>query len=189
MSGRHTYTLNNLENDPLNDPLNARVQASLNGSLDELPDTFENWPAERVKEAVAGVMRSDKAAQDRLETQKNGDAFVAGHPEFIDNTANAHLLLNQVNTMFGEGLHTVDHFEQAYEYLRTKTNFLKLDKTVIAAQEKQAAKQRYEQERARSVTPTEQDLYNLPLEDLKRLDAVDNQRRMQLAGERGGNGF
>jgi len=131
--------------------------------------------------------------QDRLETQKNGDAFIAVHPEVMDNTANARLLLNQMNTMFGEGLHTLDHFEQAYEYLRTKTDFLKLDRNVLAAQQRQAANQRYAQARAaeaaRITNLSEAALEALPLEEIRRLDAIERQRQMQEAGERGGNGF
>ncbi len=175
------YTSNPAEEDPLN----VRVTSSLNGTFDELPDTFENWSAPQVKEAVQGLQREDQVAHDRLETQKNGDAFVAGHPEFIDNTANAHLLFNQMNTMFGEGLHTLDHFEKAYEYLRTKTNFLKLNQAELAKQQKVAAKQRFDAAQ-KPVTPSQQDLYNMPLEDLRRLDAIAEQSRLQREGETGG---
>lgn len=168
------------------DPFNIRIRGFLD---DNMPEGPENAPAEEVKRWAEHFQREDKAAQDRVENQKIADAFVAGHEEWVDNKANAELLLNQMNTMFGKGLHPLEHFEAAYDYLRTNTNFLKLDQKELEKQRKAADKQRYDAERARSVTPSEQELYELPLEDLRRLDAMENQSRLQAAGERGGNGW
>jgi|SRR5579864_2349337 len=157
------------------------------------PDNPENLTAEQIRAAHTLALREDKANQDRLETQKNADAFVAEHPEWIDNQANSQLLVNQAKTMFGDGLLTVDNFESAYRYLREHTNFLALNKTVLAAQQKQASKQRYAAQRAAEANHitnlSEAQLEALPLEEIRRLDAIERQKQMQLAGERGGNGF
>jgi hypothetical protein len=178
-----------LHNSADEDPLNVRVNASLNGSLDELPDTADFWTKDRWKEAALAAEREDRATQDRLENKKTADGFVASHPEYVDNNVNGKLLLNQMNTMFGPGLHTPDQHEAAYEYLCNNTDFLKLDPKELEKQRKAADKQRYEVERARSVGLSEQELYSMPLDDLRRLDAIENQKRLQLAGERGGNGW
>ena len=63
--------------------------------------------AEQVKAAYNEALRADQAVQDTLENQKNGDAFLAGHPEFVDTIPNAKLLTNQMDTMYGKGLHTI----------------------------------------------------------------------------------
>lgn len=167
-----------------NDPLNLRL---IGGNLDELP-LHERLTAEEIKAAALLAQREDQATQDRIETQKNGDAFIAGTPAFIDNTANAHLLLNQARTMFGDGVITVSQFQSAYESLRTRTKFLKLDPKELAKEQQAAAKQRFDAAQ-NPTTPSEQDLYDMPLEDLRRLDAVENHNRMQVAGERDGNGW
>lgn len=158
------------------------------------PESEPQLTAEQVKAAYEAAVREDRAAQDRLETQANGDAFIAVHPEFMDTVPNAQLLVNQARTMFGkEGLITVEMFEQAYQYLRVNTDFLKLDRNVLAAQQKQAAKQRYAQARAaetrRITNLSEAEVEALPLEEILRLDAMERQQQMQAAGERGGNGF
>src|SRR5260370_42552490 len=77
------------------DPFNNRVLAFLNDDASELEEA-EKLTAEQIKAAALLAQREDQAAQDRLATQQNADAFVAGHPEFIDNTANGQLLFNQV---------------------------------------------------------------------------------------------
>jgi len=156
----------------------------------ESTDNEPELSAEQVKAAYNAAVREDQAAQDKLETQKNADAFIEVHKEFIDNTANAHLLLNQMNTMFGEGLHTIEHFEQAYEYLRTKTNFLKLDAKEVEKQRSAAARQRYADARAveanRITNLSEAELEALPLEEIRRLDAVERQKQMRRIAEEGG---
>ena len=188
----YSYIANRADEDQFNIKTRAFIgDPDALGHLD--PNDPDNLTAEQIKAAHAAALREDQAQKDRLETQANGDAFIAEHPEFVDTVANAQLLVNQMNTMFGEGLHTVDHFEQAYEHLRTKTNFLKLDNAVLAAQQRQAAKQRYAQARAASAARitnlSEAELENMSLDEIRRLDAIERQRQMQEAGERGGNGF
>ena len=157
--------------------------------MDGLGPVRPQLTAEEVKVAYQDAVREDQAQKDRLETQKNGDAFIAGHPEFLDTTPNAQLLLNQMNTMFGKGFHPISHFEQAYNYLRTNTDFLALDKTVVASQQKQAAKQRYQAEQERIVETTfdeSADYSTLSLDELKQRANDEIRNQMQRRGEEGG---
>jgi hypothetical protein len=176
------YTRNT---DSQEDPFNTRVRAFRDDSVDTLPDTFENWPKERVKEAVEGMLRADQRQQDLIATKDNADVFLAAHPEFLDTTANGQLMNHELKRMFGDCLHTFDQYEAAYESLRA-SNFLALNKAEVEKQRKAAAKARVEVERARSVEPSLDELWAMPLEDLRRLDAVENQQRMQRRGEEGG---
>jgi hypothetical protein len=154
------------------------------------PESEPELTAEQVKAAYEAAVREDKSHQDRLETQKNSDAFVVQHPEFVDNEANGQLLVNQARTMFGNGLITIEMYESAYQYLRENTNFLRLNKVVLAAQEKQAAKQRYTNARAaeaaRITNLSEAELEAMPLDEIRHLDAIERQRQMQRIGEEGG---
>jgi hypothetical protein len=171
--------------------------------LRHLPQhNLDNEPeltAEQVKLAYEEALRADQAHQDAIGSQKNGDAFVAAHPEFVDCRQNALLLLNQMNTMFGEGLHTLEHFEKAFEYLRTKTGFLKLNQAELAKQQRADAKQRYEQELALSTNDAwkhelhelppsrQQELETMPLQDLRILAETEHRKNFRLAAERGGS--
>jgi hypothetical protein len=167
------------------DPFDARVRAFKDDSFDTLEDNPENWPKEKVKAAAEMFQRADQSQQDLIATGLNGDAFIVAHPEVKDTPANGQLFKHELNRMFGDCLHTVDHFEAAYESLRA-SNFLALNKAEVEKQQKAAAKQRYEAERARSVEPSMDELYSMSLDDLRRLDTVANQERMQRRGEEGG---
>ena len=138
-----------------------------------------------MKEAVEGIQRADQARQDAAAERQTGDTFIAGHPEYVDNEANAKLMQHELFNRFGAGRHSLEQFEQAYEALRA-SNFLALNKVEVAKQQKAAAKQRYEAERARSGTPSEDELYSMDMDSLRRLDAVENQKRMERIGAEGG---
>jgi hypothetical protein len=176
-AGDYTYRVPEQE-----DPLNARIHASLNNTLDELPDTFENWDKDRVREAVAGLQRADVNHQASLETQKTGNAWTKLHPEYVDSDANAYLMRHQLRSN-GITHARFEDFDLAYQQLR-ESNLLKLDQTVVNAQEIQAAK--VARKKAQKATLSEEDLYNMPMEDLRRLDSLEAHERMQRVAERGG---
>jgi hypothetical protein len=175
--------------------LRARARLGDPDAIAQLdPNDPDNIPAEHIKAAHNAALREDKSHQDRLETQANADAFIAGHPELKDSLPNARLLLNQARTMFGEdGPISVDQWEAAYQHLRVKTDFLAFNADALAKQQKEASRQRYADSRAaeanRIVNLSEQQLETMSLEDIRRLDAEERQRELQAAGERGGNGF
>ncbi len=165
---------------------------NLRRAHDGLGPVLPQQTAEEIRATYEEALREDQAHFDRQETIKSLDAFAMGHKELCDTKANGQLLLNQANTMFGEGLHTVAHFEQAYNHLRTKTDFLRIDKTVEAAQKRQAAKQHFEAETARTAqrafNPNE-DYSVMSLEEMRQRSDEVLLQEMQAAGERGGNGF
>jgi len=167
------------------DPFDARVRAFKDDSIEALPDTFENWPKEKIKAAVEGMQRADQKQQDKLTSADNAALFLASHPEFLDTQANGQLFNHELNVMFGECLYTMEHYEAAYESLR-KTNFLALNKTEDAKRQKAAAKARAEAEKAKSVEPSEAELYSMSMEDLRRLSDTKSHEQMQRRGEEGG---
>jgi len=162
---------------------------NLRRAHDGLGPVLPQQTAEEIRATYEEALREDQAYLDRQETKKSLDAFAMGHKELCDTVANGQLLLNQANTMFGKGVHTVAHFEAAYNYLRTETDFLKIDKTVEAAQRKLAAKQHFEAETAR----TAQRAFNPNADyDTMSLDEIRNRsdevlrEEMQIVGNRGG---
>jgi hypothetical protein len=171
--------------DAQEDPFTSRVMAIKNDDASGLEDNFENWPKERVREAVDGLQREDKARQDAASDRQTGDTFIAGHPEYVDNEANAKLMQHELFNRFGAGRHSLEQFEQAYEALRA-SNFLKLNQAEVARQQKAAAKQRYEAQRAPSVEPSIEEIESMSLEEIRMRDAIENQKRMERIGAEGG---
>lgn len=182
MPGRHDYTRYTQTKD---DPFTARVKAFKRDDASELEDSPENWSAEKVKAAAEMFQRQDQKQQNTVANREMADVFIAEHPEYIDSGVNGRLMTHELRRTFGEGAYTLAQYEQAYESL-CNSNFLNLDEKIVREQQKEAARARAQAERARSVTPAEQDLYEIPLEDLRRLDAIENQKRMQRIAEEGG---
>jgi hypothetical protein len=97
--------------------------------------------------------------------------------------------------MFGDGVISIEMWEQAYQHLRHKTDFLKLDKKELEKQQAAASRQRYAEARAAEAARTQRTFSpnanydELSLEEIR--NRADEQARhdMQLAGERGGNNF
>lgn len=63
--GDYTRYVNHTE-----DPFDTRVHAFRDDTVDSLPDKFENWDKEHVREAVEGLMREDQKHQDRAVTAR-----------------------------------------------------------------------------------------------------------------------
>jgi len=154
----------------------------------ENPDDAQELTAAQIRQAYSAAIAADQSAQDIIQNQLDGDAFIAVHPEVKDTVANAKLFVHEMDVRFGKGRHPIEHFEAAYESLRA-SGFLALDEKEVAKQQKAFAKQHYDVAKALSVTPTEEEMYALPLEELRKLDAQERQKQFQLSGERGGNGF
>jgi hypothetical protein len=170
------------------DPFTARVMAIKNDDASNLDDNPENWPADKIRAAAEMFQREDTVRHNQQQSGINADAFLTMHPEIYDTQRNAELFKHELHRMFGESLLTVNEYEAAYESLRA-SNLLSLNKTEVEKQRKAADKARYAAQKAQTVTPSEQDLYDMPLDELRRRDTVEAQKRMQRAGERGGNGF
>jgi hypothetical protein len=91
--------------------------------------------------------------------------------------------------MYGsDRAYTVGEFESAYQVC-CANNLLDLDGEELSRQEQQRKADenaRIAAEREQSVAPSVPELYDMSLEDLRRLDAIENQKRMQRLGEEGG---
>jgi hypothetical protein len=168
------------------DPLNVKINASLSGILDELPDTFENWPAERIKEAALGFARADS---NTIEQRANADKFIALHPEWIDIKTNGEIMNRTLATLFGDRVYSVSEFEKAYAVCRAN-NSLTLDKTEIVKQEQAAANQRARAARASRAAEnrvySEDEKENMSLEELRRVENQEIQKRNERIGQEGG---
>jgi hypothetical protein len=162
-----------LSNPAERDPLNQRINASLNSELDQLEPTFENWSAPQVKEAIAGLQRASAKFNARIETS---NAFIALHPEFLDTESNGQAMNRTLQVLYGDTTFTPEHFEQAYAVLRAN-GMLDVDQAVIVQQEQAAADERAKAARERSVGHSMEELYEMDLEDLRRLDAIENGKR------------
>jgi|GEM_PF-3218339 len=168
------------------DPLDARMRSKLDGVDLDNSENPEDWSAEKVRAVAQMFERNDRAAQNKVQSGLSGDAFVATHPEFKDSKANGLLMVHQLKTLFGEGVaYTLDDYNTAYESLRA-SNFLNLDEKIVKEQNVEAAKQRAAAEKARNTPKSEQELWDMPMDELRRLDAVENHERMQRRGEEGG---
>jgi hypothetical protein len=194
-SGVGSFGNSYVQNQADDDQFNIKTRAAM-GDPDAIAQLDPNDPSnispETIKAVHAAALREDRAAQDRVETKKNADAFIAAHPELIDNTANAQLLLNQARTMFGDKEITVDNWERAYEYLRTNTNFLKLDAKEVENKRQAAAKQRYATEKARVAERTFNPNANydeLSLEEIRNRADEETRKQFELEAQRGGSGW
>jgi type IV secretory pathway VirJ component len=169
------------------DPFDDKIRRSLDGTLSELPDTFENWSAQRVKEAALGFARADS---DRIAQKANADAFLTLHKEFIDIDANGQTMNRTLEALYGDRVYSVSEFEKAYAVCRAN-NSLTLDQAEIVKQQQaetnQRAKAAREQRAAATRVFSEDEKDNMSLEELRAVENREIQQRMQQGGERGGN--
>jgi hypothetical protein len=77
MPGRHDYTRYTQTED---DPFTKRVMGFRNDDPTPFDGSYENWPADMIKEAEEGRLRTDQAHQNRITTGQNGTDFGALHP-------------------------------------------------------------------------------------------------------------
>ena len=163
------------------------TRARLNGesSFDDSSPRFEDWSPAKQRASFEGLQRADANV---TEQRANADAFVALHPEIPDTTANAKVLNSTLEAMYGQRVYTIEEFENAAKVARAN-GLLQLDQAELAKQRAAANEQRAQAERSRIVYRTEAELENMPLEEIRRLDAIERQKQMQQAGERGGNGW
>lgn len=123
------------------DPFDTRVRAFRNDTVDSLPNKFENWDKEHVREAIEGMGRQDQRQQTITARVSNAETWLTEHPEFVRNNANIDLMNHELTRTFGEIEWTLAHYDHAYQSLRA-SNFLKLDAREVKKQEQAAARQR-----------------------------------------------
>ena len=168
------------------DPLNVGARAALNLAPDQRfndsSELFEEWSPEKQRRAFEGLQREDAK---RIALDKAATDFVTLHPEYVDNNSNGKKMNDALVARHGNRVFTVEEFEQEYRVLRANNN-LTLDQATIVKQQQAAANQRAKAERSRIVYRTEEELETMPLEEIRRLDAVERQKQMQRVGEEGG---
>ncbi len=165
------------------DPFSDRVMAFRNDDSSAL-SAEEQLTAEQIKTAERLAQANDQVTQNKIARGQNADAFLAAHPEVLDTAANTKLIVHELARMFGtDALYTIENYEAATDSLR-RSGLLKINEAEAAKQKKEADKQRAAA--ATKAEPTLEELYNMPMEDLRRLDAGANQARMQRRGEEGG---
>lgn len=163
------------------------ARRTLNGeaTFDDASPFFEEWSAEKQRQAFEGLRRSDV---NLAALRENSEVFIANNPIYLDTPENGAALNRCLKALFGDCVHTTAQFQKAFEVCCANNN-LQLNQAEIEKQQKAAAKQRTQAERSRIVNLTEEELEALPLEEIRRRAIVEHQRQMQEAGERGGNGF
>jgi hypothetical protein len=156
-------------------------------TLDGLGPSKPQLTAEQVKQAYEEALRADEKRTIKLQS---ADEFVALHPEFIDAGKNGKLMADTLKAMFGDCAYTTEHYEAAYNVLRV-SNSLDIDQAEVVKQQQKAA-----DAKRKALTKDRTDVAarafdsnanyeNVSLEELR---ARANEE-LQLAGERGGNGW
>ncbi len=152
-------------------------------------EKFEKWAPERQKEAYEGFVRADST---RIEQKANADRFVALHKEFVDIDTNGQTMNRTLEALYGDRLYSVAEFEKAYAVCRANGS-LTIDLAEEAKQRQavvnQRAKAAREQRAAETRVLSETEKENMSLEELREAENREIRRRMQEAGERGGNGW
>jgi hypothetical protein len=151
----------------------ARLRKVKNGESVAEDATFDELPADKIKELFAKAAQSDQQKADAAMSRGEMDVWIKTHPEYRDHAANAKQLLNQVRTMFSTVTPSLQQAEAAYDALRD-TDLLDINQAELARQ-----KDRSDAQRAKEIQdaggvyvhghPSEQEMYEMPLEDLRRL--------------------
>ncbi|HEX3642351.1 MAG TPA: hypothetical protein VHV10_13755 [Ktedonobacteraceae bacterium] len=127
---------------------------------------LEKIPLDSFKDVVRGRERDEKRKVDGHKTAVAGDAWLTQHPEFRDNHYNAKLMRQQLATNgVLEDAATIPDYETAYHQLRA-SGLLSLDKVELNKQRQEALSQ--EAAEALKPGPTEEEMYNLPMEELEK---------------------
>jgi len=157
---------------------------------DQFTDTLDendpaNWPPEKIRAAGDYFAR----ANEKLNTRTtNANAFLARHPEFVDTDRSGRTL----HALFGDEAFTDEQYEIAYNACRAN-NAVDIDQGEIVKQKQAEANQRAKAERARRAAETrvytEDEKYNMSLQELRQVEDQEIKRQFELEGQRGGNGW
>jgi hypothetical protein len=157
------------------------------------PDEVEELSAAQIRQAHEAACAADQ----KLTTiQAGADEFILQHPEFLDTQHNANLIKSAASSIFGENtVFTAEHFAHAYNVLRSTGARLDIDQATVVKQQqaaenakRKAINKAHADKAARTYNP-ENDYDNLSLEEIRQRAVEEAQQQMQIAGERGGNGF
>jgi hypothetical protein len=130
---------------------------------------FNNLPLEEVQATLKQLEKEERLKALVPKTQHNADVWVTAHPEYRDgSTRNARLMAKQL-ALNGvvETEATFDDYEKAFNQL-SKSGLLNVDQKVVTRQQNEALKKEADALR-NAVTPSEQELYEMPMEHLRML--------------------
>jgi len=166
------------------DEFNEGARRALNG----LGPSPTQPTAEQVKMVFEAAQREDQREKEKVISAENAAVWLSGHPEFEKTAANISLMNHELQSRFGLREYSIEDYEIAYESL-CASNFLQLNKTVLAAQKHQTDKQRYEAAKARTAAiafDPNKNYDELSLDEIRKRAADDTRRQMQRRGEEGG---
>jgi hypothetical protein len=166
---------------------NDEFNTNLRRAHDGLGPVRPTLTAEEIKTAYEDAIAADETRSINIQ---NSRKFVSLHREFIDSPKNGDIFNRTLNAIFGANrAYTVDQFERAYQVC-CANNLLELDKAEIAKQEQAAAKDFVKATRAERASETrvfsEAELEAMPLEEVRKYEELQIQKRMQQLGEEGG---
>jgi type IV secretory pathway VirJ component len=168
-----------------NDPFNNRVMSFRDGDLESLENNPETASAATIRAFGEMFARNDAKT---VTQRQNADAFLAQHSEFIDHPANADKMNKALSAMYGERVYTVEEFECAYNALRAN-KALEIDQAEVVKQQQaaaNAAKRAKAVATKANVEPTIEDMYSMPLDELRMRAAVADEARKRKIAEEGG---
>jgi len=139
---------------------------------------FDNMPFDEFQARIKDAVRGEQLKANGLQTQKNGDAWITLHPEYVDSTHNAHLMKMQLAANgVSDNNASIEDYEIAAQQLRD-AGLLTLSKPALAKQH--AAEVRRLATEAIN-TPgtvfdntTKEEMYDLPLEEVRRRAMLSN---------------
>jgi hypothetical protein len=143
--------------------------------------------AEQIKQLVEEAQQADET---RATNKRNADDFCDLHPEFLDHKNNCDIFNKTLNAMFGANIsYTLDQFERAYAVC-CANNSLELDQVAIVKQQQAEANARAKAARAKRAAETrvytEAEKEEMSLEELRRLEDREIQKRNEKIGQEGG---
>ena len=133
---------------------------------------LDGLPIEEVQTILRAGERAGQQKVNAKQSQQNANVWLTLHPEFSDSKHNAELMkLQLASNGVLENVATVADYELAYKQLRV-SGLLALDKKEVRKQQAEELQQRAAQvvKTPGSVfdQTTEEEMYNLPMEELER---------------------
>jgi hypothetical protein len=133
---------------------------------------FENLPNEQALPLIRQAERVAQRKANAPQVQYNSDAWMTLHPEYVDDDHNANLMTMQLRANgCDERTASIEDCEIAYRQLRA-SGLLKLDAQTVREQHtkelKQSAKQALNTPGTLFDKTSEEEMYSLPLDELKR---------------------
>jgi hypothetical protein len=126
---------------------------------------LEGLPLDKLKNIAQERVHTEQRKVASLKTTRNGDAWVLVTPAYRDTERNARLMLQQLaNNGVNESEATIPDYKKAFEQL-LPSGLLGLNQVAL----KKAHQEKLRAEAAEALTPelTEEEMYDLPMEELE----------------------